>query len=347
MPRFSSLDVTNPHYLAPGRLVGVRLQLNSLPQYSQITQGFALDDDALLGEIESELSLDKRKRKTDYGNFLRPTQYDEHAVLKTSVKRPEVPVEVARFGAKAEVAEVRARDNRIAAIEKQFEDARIPLQKHPDAKKAAAGVHPVKSIPVYPNFSLWGCNFLLVQFEESPLDTQKQRYEGLTENERAKLDRAAITVGYTGVNGGRNYLSYLVPKPERHSAEEAGGASGVVSFDDSNVNVEGSLPYEVVREYDFDTRNRDLDRDVADSYFLTFDENSQGEASAEYFQISSKLTMHKRPLTTASGEREDAPEMTVKRMRLSEPEITAQKAEISMLCQSEHILNDAALLEED
>merc|ERR1719290_305078 len=61
------------------------------------------------------------------------------------------------------------RESQIAAIEKTFEDAKVPVEKHFNKP----GVHAVESLPLFPDFALWKNPCAQVIFDSDPSSKAK------------------------------------------------------------------------------------------------------------------------------------------------------------------------------
>jgi len=323
--RFSSLDAQYQREYTPGPLAGVRIHLSALSQYSKAPEIASTEDDDLLGAVESELSLQVKKRKIDYGNFLRPTQYDEYAVQKvTPMKRQSSTTRPRGRNDASKDAELSTLLKNV--VLQQFENGPT---RHPNRKNATAGAKPVRSIPWFPDFSLFHEKFVVVQFDEHPLKAEDQD----------KLGEEAITIGYSGPP---DYLAYNVPKSLPEGEPDVGAQE------------HQPKSYECVREFEFTIRNRGVDQNVTESCMPVLGQTDSGTPIAQYCDISSMMRLHKR-LTTAlasSSQGIEAPSETrgvvteVDRVEIAREKVNLQES-MDGLCTPLDLETDAAALEED
>uniref|UniRef100_A0AC34PWX4 RNA polymerase II-associated factor 1 homolog n=2 Tax=Panagrolaimus sp. JU765 TaxID=591449 RepID=A0AC34PWX4_9BILA len=266
--------------------------------------------------VEDETKQVTEKRRANHNevvSWMRKTQYlgSENARYGSGADRQETKVGYKLFKEGITDQLYRDRQGQIAAINKTFEDVKIPCKKHPTKE----GVYAVEEFEVFPDFDSWQLPYAQVLFDGDPIPSNKNKDELMDES---------ILVG---VNvDGEDIVGYYVPTEETlaylsklHNGEEVPDPEKV-------------MEYNCQREYNW-TIKTEGHRGYEPIYFFTFK-----NGKAYYNQIGTKVKLARK----AKGSKMVPPKMHLHNDEVNEAEKKDFENRLTKLAEPEIIYEDEA-----
>ncbi|XP_024530396.1 protein PAF1 homolog isoform X1 [Selaginella moellendorffii] len=286
----TSMEKTFKHKLYVEPDLGIPLDLLDLSVYNPPKTKAPLDpaDAELLVDdevgVKQKAELARRKeRPTDKGvawlvktTYISPVSMDPAKQSLTEKQAKELREQ--KEGRKGPIND---RDHQIQAIEETFRVSKMePVhQTKPELK-------PVEVLPLLPDFSRCGDQFVHVVFDTEPTG-DSELYSKLDRNTRDYLESRAVVKSYSlPKEDGKTekFLGYMVPKLDEvffiHSVIFQTCVFCTQAHDDDD-----EIPYTWIREYQWDVRGED----ARNNYVFCF-----GKDAVQYLPISSKLILHKK-----------------------------------------------------
>ncbi|KAJ8983906.1 hypothetical protein NQ317_006710 [Molorchus minor] len=131
------------------------------------------------------------------------------------------------------------RDSQIKAIEKTFEDSKLPMEKH----YSKPNVVPVEILPVYPDFKLWRYPCAQVIFDSDPAPVGKQVPAQIEEMSQAMI-RGVMD------ESGEQFVAYFLPTEETLQKRREDFANEIPYQDDEEYE------YKMAREYNWNVKSK-------------------------------------------------------------------------------------------
>lgn len=218
-------------------------------------------------------------RKPISAPWLRRMMYDEYNVNKRpiSAKRTST-VNLLK------VERPKTREEMLQAIETSFVAAKkTPV--HPTKKH----LKPVNIAPLIPDFASMCNNNMLVRFDAPPL-ARHDRYKKDAKKEREAMETAFtvahVTSSGTSLNETTKIFKYYLPTAIALRKRKERGER----YDKSRDAV--TEEYQVLRDYEFNSRQRSDDKDLAATYILAVGPNEQ---TIRYTELGVSSFLRKRP----------------------------------------------------
>ncbi|KAF9105614.1 hypothetical protein BGX27_009547 [Mortierella sp. AM989] len=256
-------------------------------------------------------------RRTEYISSETPTGAGKGAYKETT-KKKSVFVD-------------KSREGQIAAIEKTFQR----FSKTSSEEKFLAGLkHPtnpgltaVESLPVFPDFSIWGNDYTLVTFDVDPEMTNDRASKNRDEGNKAQRSSNALIKPMHNANDPETWLAYYLPDTEtakeinhRKRARAQLAASGLNADDEDEDTKETSFALQ--RDYTYTT----IPCDSLSQLVFTFrDQLETKQRAAFYNPMQSKLMLRKK---RAKRYEDDDPPIThidVTGRRMNSDELAAKR----------------------
>lgn len=142
------------------------------------------------------------------------------------------------------------RESQIKAIEKTFEDTKVPIEKH----YSKPNVVPVEVLPIYPDFKLWKYPCAQVIFDSDPAPVGKQIPAQIEEMSQAMI-RGVMD------ESGEQFVAYFLPTEETLVKRREDFAKGIPYQDDEEYE------YKMAREYNWNVKSK-ASKGYEENYFL-------------------------------------------------------------------------------
>ncbi|XP_018329217.1 RNA polymerase II-associated factor 1 homolog [Agrilus planipennis] len=163
------------------------------------------------------------------------------------------------------------RDSQIKAIEKTFEDSKIPIEKH----YSKPNVYPVEVLPVYPDFKLWKYPCAQVIFDSDPAPVGKQIPAQIEEMSQAMI-RGVMD------ESGEQFVAYFLPTEETLEKRRNDFAQGISYQDDEEYE------YKMAREYNWNVKSK-ASKGYEENYFLVVRQDG-----IYYNELETRVRLSKR-----------------------------------------------------
>ncbi|XP_033106393.1 RNA polymerase II-associated factor 1 homolog [Anneissia japonica] len=307
----TSLERTFKHELLAEHDLGVTIDLINPDTYS-IDPNVTLDpaDERLLEEDISTPGDSKRsKQHSKMVSWLRKTEYISSEYNRSQHRSDKVETKVA-YSLKKQFTEediYKDRESQLQAIEKTFNDAKIPINKH----YSKPHVSPVEVMPIYPDFKLWAnpCAQVIFDFDPAP--------KGKTVAVQVEEMSQAMIRGMVDESGDQ-FVGYFLPSEETLRKRKRDTEEGVEYSPDDEYE------YKMAREYNWNVKNK-TSRGYEENYFFVF---RKGEG-VFYNELETRVRLSKRRAkeTVSSG----SSVLVVKHREQSEQELVAQSARLTQL----------------
>ncbi|KAF6204813.1 hypothetical protein GE061_018975 [Apolygus lucorum] len=144
------------------------------------------------------------------------------------------------------------RENQIKAIEKTFEDAKIPIEKH----YSKPNVVPVEVLPIFPDFKMWKYPCAQVMFDSDPAPVGMSVPAQLEEMSQAMI-RGVMD------ESGEQFVAYFLPTDNTLEKRRRDFTNGVDYEDDEEYE------YKIAREYNWNVKTK-ASKGYEENYFLVF-----------------------------------------------------------------------------
>ncbi|KAF9356316.1 RNA polymerase-associated factor [Mortierella sp. AD094] len=257
-------------------------------------------------------------RRTEYISSETPTGAGKGAYKENNV------------GRKKKMVIDNSREGQIAAIEKTFER----LSKVSEEKFLAGLRHPTKpeltaveSLPVFPDFSIWGNDYTLVTFDVDPEMTNDRSSRSQDEGNKAQRSSNALIKPMHNANDPETWLAYYLPDMEtakeinhRKRTRAQLAASGLNADDDDEDSKE--ISFSLQRDYTYTT----IPCPSLSQLVFTFRDHTESKQKAAFYNpMQSKLMLRKK---RAKRYEDDDPPIThidVTDRRMNSDELAAKR----------------------
>ncbi|KAL3278415.1 hypothetical protein HHI36_013737 [Cryptolaemus montrouzieri] len=163
------------------------------------------------------------------------------------------------------------RDSQIKAIEKTFEDTKIPIEKH----YSKPGVTPVEILPVFPDFALWKYPCAQVIFDSDPAPVGKQVPAQIEEMSQAMI-RGVMD------ESGEQFVAYFLPTEDTLVKRREDFANQIQYQDDEEYE------YKMAREYNWNVKSK-ASKGYEENYFLVVRQDG-----VYYNELETRVRLNKR-----------------------------------------------------
>lgn len=193
------------------------------------------------------------------------------------------------------------RESQIRAINKTFEDAKKPIDKH----YSKPGVVPLEILPVFPDFELWKYPFAQVMFDTDPAP--------LTQIE--EMSQAMIR----GVmdESGEQFVAYFLPQEETTKKRKRDSEEGLDYVDAEEYE------YKMAREYNWNVKNK-ASKGYEENYFFVF-----RDGAVYYDELETRVRLSKRRMKP--GVAPNNSRLVVRHRPLNEAEMRTQEVRMLQL----------------
>ncbi|KAG0012061.1 RNA polymerase-associated factor [Entomortierella chlamydospora] len=257
-------------------------------------------------------------RRTEYISSETPTGAGKGAYKENNV------------GKKKNMVIDNSREGQIAAIEKTFER----FSKVSEEKFLAGLRHPTKpgltaveSLPVFPDFSIWGNDYTLVTFDVDPEMTNDRSSRSQDEGNRAQRSSNALIKPMHNANDPETWLAYYLPDMDtakeinhRKRSRAQLAASGLNADDDDEDSKE--ISFSLQRDYTYTT----IPCASLSQLVFTFRDDAETKQKAAFYNpMQSKLMLRKK---RAKRYEDDDPPIThidVTGRRMNSDELAAKR----------------------
>lgn len=195
------------------------------------------------------------------------------------------------------------REAQVAAIEKTFEDAKIPIEKH----YSKAGVYPVDVVPILPDDKMWKYPCAQVIFDSDPAPQVEGAGNPVQQNEM--MSQAMIR----GVmdESGEQFVAYFLPTIENMEKRAEDMVEG------REYDEEGSYEYKMFREYNWNVKSK-ATKGYEENFFFIVREDG-----VFYNELETRVRLSKRRLK--AGQQPSNSKLVVKHRPLGKQEHKMQR----------------------
>ncbi|KAI4457971.1 rna polymerase ii-associated factor 1 [Holotrichia oblita] len=192
------------------------------------------------------------------------------------------------------------RDSQIKAIEKTFEDCKIPIEKH----YSKPNVVPVEVLPIYPDFKLWKYPCAQVIFDSDPAPVGKQVPAQIEEMSQAMI-RGVMD------ESGEQFVAYFLPVEETLEKRRQDFSNNISYQDDEEYE------YKMAREYNWNVKSK-ASKGYEENYFLVARNDG-----IYYNELETRVRLSKRRQKV--GQAPSNTRLIVKHRPLDAPEFRMQR----------------------
>ncbi|KAG0087387.1 hypothetical protein BGZ93_010993 [Podila epicladia] len=268
-------------------------------------------------------------RRTEYISSETPTGAGKGAGKDSGARRRNVAVDNTREG-------------QIAAIEKTFErflkksdkgsspvseDDFLSSLKHPTKPDLKA----VESIPVYPDFSIWGNSYTLVTFDVDPEMSNDQRVQaqeqGTSRQPTAQRSSNALIKPMHDANDPETWLGYYLPDMEtakeinKKKRSRATNASAGLGLDDDEEDAK-EMSFIHQRDYTYST----MPCAALSQLVFTFRDVPESKQKAAFYNnMQSKLMLRKKRVKRYEDDDPQITHIDVTPRRMNSDELAAKR----------------------
>lgn len=165
------------------------------------------------------------------------------------------------------------RDSQIKAIEKTFEDSKVPIERH----YSKPNVTPVEVMPIYPDFKLWKFPCAQVIFDTDPAPVGKLVPVQLEEMSQAMI-RGVMD------ESGEQFVAYFLPTDETLRRRREDATAGRPYED------EQEYEYKMAREYNWNVKSK-ASKGYEENYYLVVRPDA-----VYYNELETRVRLSKRRL---------------------------------------------------
>ncbi|CAH0558918.1 unnamed protein product [Brassicogethes aeneus] len=162
-------------------------------------------------------------------------------------------------------------DSQIRAIEKTFDDTKIPIEKH----YSKPNVVPVEVLPLYPDFSLWKYPCAQVIFDSDPAPVGKQVPAQIEEMSQAMI-RGVMD------ESGEQFVAYFLPTEDTLEKRRQDFINNVAYQDDEEYE------YKMAREYNWNVKSK-ASKGYEENYFFVVRQDG-----IYYNELETRVRLSKR-----------------------------------------------------
>ncbi|XP_067000190.1 RNA polymerase II-associated factor 1 homolog [Anabrus simplex] len=163
------------------------------------------------------------------------------------------------------------RDSQIKAIEKTFEDAKKPIEKH----YSKPNVVPVEIFPVYPDFKIWKYPCAQVIFDSDPAPAGRSVPAQIEEMSQAMI-RGVMD------ESGEQFVAYFLPTEETLEKRHRDFSNSIEYEDDEEYE------YKMAREYNWNVKSK-ATKGYEENYFLVMRQDG-----VYYNELETRVRLSKR-----------------------------------------------------
>lgn len=312
----TSLERNYKHELLAEHDLGVTIDLIN-PDTYRIDPKAVLDpkDEKLLEEEISTPGDSKRsQRHARNVSWLRKTEYisSEYSRGQQNAEKPETKVAYTLKKKFNEEDVYQDRNNQIKAIQKTFEDAKKPIEKH----YSKPFVTPVEILPVFPDFETWIHPCAQVNFDSDPSVRGKTTAEQTEEMSQAMI-RGMVD------ESEEQFVGYFLPSNETMGKRKRDFEEEVDYREDEEYE------YKLTREYNWNVKNK-ASKGYEENYFFLFRKGK----GVFFNELETRVRLSKRRVKEGLSSNSI---LVVRHRELSEQELAVQEARLSQL---ENVLPD-------
>ncbi|KAF9301668.1 RNA polymerase-associated factor [Mortierella antarctica] len=268
-------------------------------------------------------------RRTEYISSETPTGAGKGAGKDSGARRRNMAVDNTREG-------------QIAAIEKTFErflkksdkgsspvseDDFLSSLKHPTKPDLKA----IESIPVYPDFSIWGNSYTLVTFDVDPEMSNDQRVQsleqGTSRQPTAQRSSNALIKPMHDANDPETWLGYYLPDMEtakeinKKKRSRAANASAGLGLDDDEEDAK-EMSFIHQRDYTYST----MPCAALSQLVFTFRDVPESKQKAAFYNnMQSKLMLRKKRVKRYEDDDPQITHIDVTPRRMNSDELAAKR----------------------
>ncbi|KAF9149007.1 RNA polymerase-associated factor [Linnemannia schmuckeri] len=277
-------------------------------------------------------------RRTEYISSETPTGAGKGAYKDTSIRKDKMVVDNSREGQIAAIEKTFQRfmkkSDRISPARPMTEDEFLASLKHP----TKPGVTAVESLPIFPDFNIWGNSYTLVTFDVDPEISNERSVQsqandqGTSKAQTAQRSSNALIKPMSDANDPETWLAYYLPDMEdakeinRRKRKRAQMIAQGMMVTEDEEDHDKVIPYTLQRDYTYSTNPCP----ALSQLVFTFREDTDNtrQKSAFYNTTQSKLMLRKK---------------RVKRYEDDDPPITHIDAKTRMMTSDEMAEKNEAL----
>ncbi|KAF5298598.1 hypothetical protein FQR65_LT09693 [Abscondita terminalis] len=192
------------------------------------------------------------------------------------------------------------RDSQIRAIDKTFDDAKVPIEKH----YSKPNVVPIEVLPIYPDFKLWKYPCAQVIFDSDPAPTGKQVPSQIEEMSQAMI-RGVMD------ESGEQFVAYFLPTEDTLQKRRDDFIKGIPYQDDEEYE------YKMAREYNWNVKSK-ASKGYEENYFLVIRPDG-----VYYNELETRVRLSKR--RQKPGQQPSNTRLVVKHRPMDAPEFRMQR----------------------
>ncbi|KAG1705839.1 RNA polymerase II-associated factor 1 [Nymphon striatum] len=307
----TSLERNYKHELLTENDLGIVIDLITPDAYS-VNPNVSLDpaDEKLL---EDEIIAPQNSKRSKYHatsvSWMRRTEYisTEYNRFQPSFEKAETKV---GYNVKKNLKEETLymdRESQIGAIDKTFEDAKIPIEKH----YSKPGVTMESSCPIYPDFDVWKYPCAQVIFDSDPAPSGRPLSAQIEEMSQAMI-RGVMD------ESGEQFVAYFLPTEEtvrkRKRDKEAG----------TDYEFDEEYDYKMSREYNWNVKNK-ATKGYEENYFFVLRDDQ-----CFYNELETRVRLSKRRAKGGKAQANNS-RLVVKHRPLNEIEMKAHEHRLRQL----------------
>lgn len=232
-----------------------------------------LFDDDPITPIKKD-GIKRKERPTDKGvSWLVKTQYISPLSMESSKQAlsEKQAKEMRERGGRNLLETLNSRARQIQEIQASFEACKLP-----PVHATKPELHPVETLPLFPDFDRFEDQFVVATFDSAPT-ADSETHGKLESSDRDAYESQAVMKSYmtTASDTGTSdkFLAYMAPSLNELSKDV---------YDESE-----DISYSWIREYHWDVRGDDADDPT--TYLVAF-----GESEAHYMPLPTKLVLRKK-----------------------------------------------------
>jgi RNA polymerase II-associated factor 1 len=256
--------------------LGVTIDLINRDLY-QVEQGATLDpaDEKLLEEdIHTPQDSVRSRQHAKCVSWLRRSEYISTEQTRFQPQNMEKVEAKVGYNVKKSFAEETLymdRETQIRAIEKTFDDSKLPINSH----YVKPNVTPVEIYPVYPDFANWKYPCAQVIFDADPSTTGKNLPAQIEEMSQAMI-RGVMD------ESGEQFVAYFLPTEETLEKRRMDFSNEILYQDDVEYE------YKMTREYNWNVKSK-ASKGYEENYFLVIRNDG-----VYYNELETRVRLSKR-----------------------------------------------------
>lgn len=237
------------------------------------------DEKLLEDELHSVGDTKRSKRHAEPLSWMRKPDYistEQTRYQPTTIEKIESKVGFAvrkKLGTSQNV--YMDRETQVAAIEKTFEDSKIPIEQHYDPEQK--GVYAVEVLPLCPDGDMWKYPCAQVIFDSDPAP------QGVLLKDQIEMMSQAMIRGVMDESG-EQFVAYFLPTDETREKRKKDIEDGK-EYDD-----ETEYEYKMSREYNWNVKSK-TSKGYEENYFLI-----KRDDGVYYNELETRVRLSKRRL---------------------------------------------------